>query len=418
MIREKILIILPFLPFPLNSGGNQGVFHMINFMKDYFDIYVWFHVNSAKKIKNDLDAFNMALDGKVHLNYTENKVGRNFITARALKRKFEKFFIKNDPQFQHDSVIWGEGGICTYCDWQAIEDINSIIKNNGIKLVQVEFPFIMEMVYALPQNVKKVFIHHELAFAKHETLMKQLDKVSLYDEYQFRQQKEKEILCLNQYDEVVVFSDIDKKKLEDAGTKTNIKVSPLFIPKGSELYPQFKATSNRLSYVASGTHYPNVEGLKWFLENVHPLLQKSCPNYKLDVIGTNWSDDIKKSCPSNIEFKGFVEDLKTIVPGSVMIVPILSGSGMRMKILEAVNNSVPFVSTSIGAEGMPFVSAKDCFITDDPTTFANQILELFNNKQKQMDLVESSRIVYENNYSPKALGTLRCNIIKSCLESV
>ena len=65
-----------------------------------------------------------------------------------------------------------------------------------------------------------------------------------------------------------------------------------------------------------------------------------------------------------------------------MIVPILEGSGIRMKILEAANNGVPFVSCTVGAEGLGFKDGENCFITDDPIIFAERINELLNNHKK------------------------------------
>ena len=94
MDRKKILIIIPFVPYPLNTGGNQGSFHMLNYIKDYFDVHVWFHINNPHKEKKLLDEFSEALDNKVNVHYTSNKLGRNFITARALKRKFDAAFLK------------------------------------------------------------------------------------------------------------------------------------------------------------------------------------------------------------------------------------------------------------------------------------------------------------------------------------
>lgn len=403
---RKILVITPFLPFPLDAGGNMGTFHMLNLIKDHYDVHLWFHIKGSdsefKRIRN-LDE---ALKNKVHIHYTKNTVGRNYVTFRALRRKFESFFLKNDKQYLHNKRIWGEGqnGLA---DLQVLEDIEKIINDNNIDIVQVEYSFIMDIVYALPDNVKKIFIHHELRFAKQETLMNQISERLAYDRYQYKKCLSEEIQILNQYDCVVTMSDVDKEKLQTIGVKTKVESSPSFIP--TPQIPTFRDSSNRLSYVACGGHYPNEEGLLWFLEKVHPLLIKEV-DYKLDICGTQWN--VEKFNVKNFAFHGFVENLNDIVPGSIMIIPILSGSGMRMKILEAVNNAVPFVSTSVGAEGMNFENGKDCFIEDNPSSFAQRILELLKDSTLQAKMVSNSRATYDQFYSPGVQANKRLHILE------
>lgn len=412
MNKPPILILLPFICYPLNSGGAQGAFHMINHIKEFYDVHIWFHINNEKKERHVIDALDNALGHKCHIHYSSNKIGRNFITARALYRKFCKYFLKNDIQYSHNCTIWGEG-INGYCDFDALEDINQIITEYNIQLVQVEFSMLIDMVYALPDSVKKIFIHHELGFARKQTLLNGLNEQYVYDHYSFNKHFHEEIAALNQYDCVVTMSDVDKAKLIESGCKSRIESSPLFIPKPNNKYPSFKNSVNRLTYIASGSHYPNREGLIWFIENIHPRLSSQI-DYHLDIIGTGWqTENFPIKTPSNISFKGFVEDLTTIVPGSIMIVPILSGSGMRMKILEAINNSVPFVSTSVGAEGLIFNNGEDCFITDNPNDYTDKILTLLKSPSLQHEFVNKSRENFNKSYSATTLGQKRLDILKS-----
>ena len=99
-----------------------------------------------------------------------------------------------------------------------------------------------------------------------------------------------------------------------------------------------------------------------------------------------------------------------------MIVPILSGSGMRMKILEAINNSVPFVSTVVGAEGLMFETDRDCYITDNPNMFADSICKLLGDKKLQLDFVKSAKKVYDEYYSPDIQAKKRLTILQELLD--
>ena len=412
--NTKLLVILPFIPYPLTDGGKIGVFHMLNALKEAFDVHVWFHINNEKKTLPLIKELDAALGGKVKLHYSANKIGRNFVTARALKKKFDAWFLKKDAQYLHNG-LWGSG-VSGFCDVQALNDINKIIQDNDIKLVQVEFPLIIDMVYALPKNVKTVFVHHELIFTRRRRVLERM-KIIAYDAYRYRKGFDEEISALNRYDCVITLSDVDKQKLLENGVTSRIESSPLFIPRENDSYPTFRPTKNRLTYIASARHAPNIDGLLWFLRNVHPYLVKHV-DYQLDIIGKGWKETLKNiDLPKNVNCVGFVENLADFVPGSVMIVPILYGSGMRMKILEANNNSVPFVTTTIGVEGLEFTDGESCFVADDGEKFANCIIELFKNEELQHTMVEKAREVYDKKYLPAVLSKLRIDILNSMIDA-
>lgn len=411
---KKILVILPRVPYPLNSGGNIGTFNMLKAIESSFEVHIWFMIREGKKFIREVEAFRNALGGAFNIHYTIKKKGFNKATSYTVHEKIDKFMLRNDLQEQHNRKIWGRD-VNTLYTLENFQAINEIIIAEGIGVVQIEYNAAINFVYALPKHVKKVFIHHELLFMRYERQITELSDKSSYDDYQFYKQKSEEINVLNQYDCVITLSDTDRKILLENGVVARIESSPLFIPTEKETYPDFIPVKDRsLIYLASGTHKPNSEGLLWFINNVHPILIQSVPDYKLIVVGSNWESFASSvNIPLNISFLGFVEYLNDVVPGKIMIVPILSGSGMRMKILEAVNNSVPFVSTYVGAEGMGFVDEENCFIKNEPNEFADSIYRLMEDCDLQKQFVEKARIHFDNHFSPSALGKRRVNILKS-----
>ena len=411
-MKKKILIILPGLPYPLDSGGNQGAYHMIDAINDCFDVYLWYLSDYSidKKTENE---FLDSLSGKCKIFHTVKEKGLNIATARGIHYKVDSFLLRKNLEFRHNKTIWGKETSSRF-DNYILEDIRCIIVKNKIDAVQIEFTDLMDYVYALPSYVKKIFVHHELGFARKKTLLANIPDKSAYDEFMFNRSLAREISTLNQYDTVVALTEIDKNKLIHEGVSVPVKVSPLFIPRNCKDYPNFMPSENRLSFIASGAHYPNVEGLLWFINEVHPILATKI-RYELYIIGSKWEENIISKVPSNMHFMGFVRELKNAVPGSVMIVPILSGSGMRMKILESVNNSVPFVSTSVGVEGLNFTNSIDCYIEDNPREFAEKICYLLNHVEKQRSFVMNSRKIYESLYSEDVLSNIRLDILNSIL---
>jgi GT2 family glycosyltransferase len=143
-------------------------------------------------------------------------------------------------------------------------------------------------------------------------------------------------------------------------------------------------------FLGSFRHIPNQEALDWFAKLVLPRVVERCPQAKLVIIGSD--PPPRHSLPandSNIEIRGFVENLhEPFARYAVFVCPILSGSGVRVKLLEAFCTGIPVVSTVLGAEGLTAVDGDICRLADDPSEFANRILELFDRPGEAAEMVQ------------------------------
>jgi len=131
-------------------------------------------------------------------------------------------------------------------------------------------------------------------------------------------------------------------------------------------------------FLGSFRHTPNVEALDWFIRNVWNLVLADRPDTRLILIG---SDPPPKHSLSpewkNVELIGFVDDVRTpLSQYAVFICPILSGSGVRVKLLEGFAAGIPTVSTRLGAEGLTVSDGDICGLADDPATFARWVTRL------------------------------------------
>ena len=269
----------------------------------------------------------------------------------------------------------------------------------------------MSLVLWLPDTVKKVFVHHELRFVKNELILKNIKNKDEYYEFYKRKNKNEEIALLNKYDYVVTFSSVDTQKLIEAGVLTPCTTSFLVVNQ-RKLQP-FVPAKNRITFLGSGGHLPNAEGLKWFLDSEWDNLLSDNPDIVLEIVG-NWLPKQKKkfSKYKNVRFLGFVENLYDTLAGSVMIVPLTIGSGIRIKILECTSLNVPFITTSVGVEGLPFVDGKNCIIEDDAGKFREKLMNLLNNSEEQRKFALSSYEQVQKEYSQEALKISRMNIYK------
>jgi O-antigen biosynthesis protein len=146
-------------------------------------------------------------------------------------------------------------------------------------------------------------------------------------------------------------------------------------------------------FLGSFRHPPNQEGLNWFAQKVLPAVLERKKNARLVIVG---SDPPPKHSlphlPENIELRGFVEDVREPLERyAVFVCPILSGSGMRVKLLEAFAAGIPVVSTPIGAEGLAGADGEICSLAADPLEFAQKIVELFEDGEKARGLACRAR---------------------------
>ena len=131
-------------------------------------------------------------------------------------------------------------------------------------------------------------------------------------------------------------------------------------------------------FLGSFRHLPNQEALNWFLHQALPHIHRERPDARLLVIGSD--PPPRHSLPKsakNVELIGFVEDIRDpLTKCAVFICPILSGSGVRVKLLEAFASGIPVVSTQLGAEGLAAVDGEICRLADEPAAFAQAVLDV------------------------------------------
>ncbi|MGA2599226.1 MAG: glycosyltransferase [Bryobacteraceae bacterium] len=146
-------------------------------------------------------------------------------------------------------------------------------------------------------------------------------------------------------------------------------------------------------FLGSFRHAPNEHALTWFVRNVLPRVLERYPDARLVVVGSD--PPPRHSLPDvgdAIELRGFVEDIQEPLSRyAVFVCPILSGSGMRVKLLEAFAAGIPVVSTRIGAEGLVDNDRPVCALADDPGAFADRILELFDNPERAREFACRAR---------------------------
>ncbi len=162
-------------------------------------------------------------------------------------------------------------------------------------------------------------------------------------------------------------------------------------------------------FVGNFRHPPNVDGLLHFRREILPLIRKTRPQARLVVVGADATDTLRLSLAGDgVEFLGPVADIRDVLSRyAVFVAPILYGSGVRVKILEAFACGIPVVSTSLGVEGLCDVADGMAEIADKPREFAAAVVLLLSDRRRsEAQVHEARKCVIRNWDSGTALPRL------------
>lgn len=188
-----------------------------------------------------------------------------------------------------------------------------------------------------------------------------------------------ELSMLHQYDLLVAITERDLKTFRDLGYEGPAVVTPIGIdPVNYE--PDYKSYQQELSigFIGSLDWMPNIEGLNWFLTEVWPGAHRHFPNLRLHIAGRSTPDWLHQADLPNVVVHGEVPDARAFInQHSVIVVPLLSGSGMRAKILEAMALGKVVLTTSLGLEGIQAHHNSEVLIADTPDAFVHNIAHCY-----------------------------------------
>ena len=145
-------------------------------------------------------------------------------------------------------------------------------------------------------------------------------------------------------------------------------------------------------FLGSFRHTPNQEALSWFVEQVLPLVLAEEPRARVLAVGSEPPPLSSFQHAAAVELVGFVEDVRdALARYALFVCPILSGSGVRVKLLEAFAAGIPVVSTRLGAEGLAGRDGEICALADQPADFARRVVDLLRDPQKAAEMAARAR---------------------------
>jgi len=215
---------------------------------------------------------------------------------------------------------------------------------------------------------------------------------------------------------VGVVSDQERATLVEIGVdEARIHVVPNGADAADLGRPRNVAAPARLIYPGSITYAPNLEAVVWFLANVMPRIRAARPDIELWVTGATGDLPLQR-IPNAAwaRFTGSLPDVKEAIGGStVTVVPLLTGGGTRLKVLESMALGTPVVSTSKGAEGLDVTDVEHLLLADMPDAFADRVLAVLNDPALAGRLSEAARARVESHYTWDAIGRQFCDVVEA-----
>lgn len=388
MNRLKILFVSARLPFPAIEGHQIRAYGLIKELSKFSDIHLLSILRSGEEIdeNNELSAKCVSISGvPLKTGMTANikagtqsiKSGLPLVVTKYVSDDLKQAFVEKIKEIQPDII---------HLDLLTLAELAHLIPSKSIKVVLNE------------HNVESDLIHQKIA-----TLTNPIEKILFKREYRLLRKFEKK--SCRAVNTVLACSDKDKSIIESFGAR-----DVWTIPNGvdtKEIAPIHNEYDiNDLVFLGGMGWYPNRLGIRWFLDEVMPLVIERNPSTHLHLIGNPYpSVPIPETLMANVTKHGFVDDFRPYVASSaMMIVPLNVGSGTRLKVVEGAALAKCMVSTRKGAEGVMLKHGEEIVFADTPQEFAQAILDLQSNATEIERIGKNARKMAENIYDWRSIG--------------
>lgn len=209
---------------------------------------------------------------------------------------------------------------------------------------------------------------------------------------------------LGEVDGVLAITADDARILQTLVPKLNVMVVPTGSPAESNTSDN-KPDPFLVAHIGAMDWQPNVEGIQWFITEVWPEVIAKVPQARLKLAGKNMPDSLMKYTSSTVSVEGFVKDAgEFLSDAGIIVVPLLNGSGMRIKLLEGLAMGKAIVTTPIGCEGIPVTDGENVLIAPTADAFSQALIRLLSDPGLQDRLRTSGRELVRNKFDTARIG--------------
>lgn len=335
----NVLVITPFLPCLGKHGGSAQMYNL------------WSHVQNIKDVNIHLLSHQTELEegGAEQARQTFHAI--DIVSAKLPSEWLLEGYLPHQKNPSKYLAFLTEAFISHLVD---------LLNNTKWDKIVIEMQFMMHVGQIIKELVDCPvgLIVHESMEGRYKNIPEMLRDFIAYEK-QFE----------NYIDFFICFSDEDKRSISSFGKPTY--TLPLCVNVQSTY--SVERVHGEMMFLGSYNHQPNIDAVDFLLTEILPLVKTP---YSLKLYGAQLNDSLKEKWKHypNVVLVGFVDDaLLAMAQCHLMVVPIISGKGVRTKTVEALSQNTPIITTSLGAEGIEVVDGEDILIVDSPTDFAEAI---------------------------------------------
>jgi glycosyltransferase involved in cell wall biosynthesis len=397
--KRRILALCPSIPYPLDGGGRIARFYFLELLSQEYSVTLLLPPLGSRaqyvgRLRASCPMVNIVT---TDIQQKSSRSSKLYTVVSWLVVMSKKLLVLPGNQVTSKKIQDVVRFETAQPDFARA--IIEHLKHNSYDIIQVEYFGGLNLLPLLPAKAWKVFVYHEILSKRFQNEVN-IDP-DLRD-YFVSSTKLHERSLLELADVVLVFNDDDQKFLSGFGKR--VIVSPYGIPEVLIVRKNASSSFTKLFFLGSEKHLPNFEGLTWFLDEVY------IPNYDsvswpIYVLG-NWGNETKARYKkyTKIVFTGFLDSLDAVYDQGILISPIRAGSGLRTKILEALANHIPVISTRFGAEGL-FSNADESHLMffENSEDFMNVYNSARQNAELLHGIAVKGNCFYQRNFNSKKL---------------
>ncbi len=373
----KILILTNRVPFPPNSG---------------YPIVVYNTIKGLLKLNVEITLFS--------LNASKHRVDVDDIYDPVFEQiNFHSYHVDTEVN------IWGaffnifsnqSYNVSRFFDDDAARLLENVLRENEYDIIQFEGLFVVPYLDLVKENSKAKLIYraHNIEFDVWERLAarERFTPRRKYLEFLSRRLKVYEKEQINRFHQVFAISNHDRQSILQFGCQTRLDVFPVAVDFEKYKVDLKKTSFPTLFHLGAMDWRPNKEGLEWFLNEIWPDIEKLSGELRFYIAGKNMQKQFFDYDSDNLIVEGEVFDAVEFMNSkAIMIVPLLSGSGMRVKIIEGMAMQKCIIATSMAAEGINCEDGKDILIADTPDEFYRSILQCITQPNRWREIGEQAR---------------------------
>src|SRR5215813_10227640 len=357
----NILFLSPWLPWPPYDGGRIRILETLRYLSRRHSVTLVTSVGRAEEIEQGSILKDLCQD--VITTVISKRTG-------AVLSRLSKGVFSRRPLIQS-----------FYYDARLAQQVRDLTTRVAYDIIQVEFPFLTPYLKAIEPHsrAKKILTMHNIESLRFERELRlsrwSNRRLMLLGNHIFFRAWEKE--ALKQFDGIVTVSDVERNWVQRHAPGSIVDVVPNGVDTSyfSPFLPVTLKTNPHILFTGAMDYPPNVDAACWFCNEILPVLHRNIPDIGLKIVGKNPHPQVLElGKKKGVEVTGTVPDMRSYLAGSVaLIVPLRSGGGTRLKILEAMAMERPVISTTVGAEGLEITPGADILIADDAEQFVDQV---------------------------------------------